>query len=488
VYQGAGRSALSEALRARRVPALSGGGMATHEAEARAFATHPPRATLRTLLTLAWPIVVSRATQVVVGIADAVMVSHLGEAALAATTTGATNAFLLFILPMGIVFVVASFSSQLFGGGDPGAARRYGWYGLAVAGGAALLALLLIPAVPWVLGQFSYAEDVRRLMTEYLAIRLLSAGAVVGQEALASYYGGLGNTRLPMRASVVAMVLNVAGNWVLIDGHLGAPALGVRGAALASALASWCAFAGLAAIFVWVRRPAARVRLRAAELLRLLRFGLPSGLNWFLEFLAYAFFVNVVVAGLGTTSLAALMAVIQVNSVAFMPAFGLASAGAILVGQAIGAGRKDAVPRTVALTYGVACGWQVLAGIAYLAAPELILSPFARDPASAEALVAAGRGMLVLSAAWQIFDAGAATLGEALRAAGDTAFMLWSRVVVAWAVFAPGSWISARVLGAGERVAVGWLVLYIAVLALVLLLRFQSGAWRRIELVPGAPA
>ena len=87
----------------------------------------------RTLVALAWPIVISRSAQVVVGICDAVMVSHLGPSALAATTAGALNAYALFILPMGTVFVVASFSSQLHGAGDPGGARRYGWYGLALA-------------------------------------------------------------------------------------------------------------------------------------------------------------------------------------------------------------------------------------------------------------------------------------------------------------------------------------------------------------------
>jgi Na+-driven multidrug efflux pump len=106
---------------------------------------------LRTLLALAWPIVVSRSAQVVVGISDAVMVSHLGPAAVAATTAGALNAMTLFILPMGTVFVVASFSSQLCGAGDAPGARRYGWYGLAVAAatqGACLLGLLALgPAV-----------------------------------------------------------------------------------------------------------------------------------------------------------------------------------------------------------------------------------------------------------------------------------------------------------------------------------------------------
>ena len=319
---------------------------------ATALAAEQASAVLRTLARLAWPIVVSRATQVVVGLSDAVMVAHLGPPSLAATTTGATNSYAAFILPMGVVFVVASFSSQLAGMGDRAGARRYGWYGLAVAAATELAVVAALPLVPAALAALPYAPDVRALLADYLRVRLLGAGAAVGIEALASYYGGLGNTRLPMRASVAAMLLNVAGNWLLIDGHLGAPALGVRGSALASVAATTIAFAGLVAVFVAQGRRQGTPRpLALAELGRLLRFGLPSGFNWFFEFLAYAFFVNVIVTGLGTTSLAALMAVIQLNSVAFMPAFGIASAGAILVGQAIGAARRDAVPRLVLLTF-----------------------------------------------------------------------------------------------------------------------------------------
>jgi MATE family multidrug resistance protein len=91
--------------------------------------------------------------------------------------------------------------------------------------------------------------------------------------------------------------------------------------------------------------------------------------------------------------------------------------------------------------------------------------------------------MLLLSVGWQLFDAAASVLAEALRAAGDTAFTMWVRVAIAWAFFAPGSWISVRVLGGGDAAAVGWLVAYLALLAVVLFLRFRSGAWRRIVLV-----
>jgi len=132
-----------------------------------------------------------------------------------------------------------------------------------------------------------------------------------------------------MVASVLAMLLNVLGNWLLIGGELGCPALGVKGAALASSCPPASPSCSCSAGFGGATAAAAAARGEAHwhELWRTLWFGIPSGLNWFFEFLAFSFFVNVVVAGLGTTALAALMAVFQVNGVAFMPAFGIASAG-----------------------------------------------------------------------------------------------------------------------------------------------------------------
>jgi len=441
------------------------------------------QANVRSLLRLAGPIVVSRSAQTVVGLSDALMVAHLGGTALAATTTGAMNAFAFFILPMGTVFIVASFASQYFGKGDLAGARRYAWYGLAVAAATQVVAVAALPALPWIVGRLDFSPELAAQLEAYLAIRFLSSGAVVALEALANYYGGLGNTRLPMQMSLAAMALNVAGNWLLIDGHLGCPALGVRGAAWASVASTVVACAGLFAVFVAHGRREGRIvpRLHAGELWRTLRFGLPVGFNWFFEFAAFLFFFDVVVAGLGTTALAATMSVFQLNSVAFMPAFALASAGANIVGQANGAGQKDEVPRAVGLTFACAGSWQVLVGLVYLVAPRLAFAPFARGD-DAGALLDVGARMLMLSAAWQLFDAAATTLAESLRAAGDTAFTLWARTGLAWGVFAPGAWISVRWLGGGAVVALVWMLVYVGGLALALWLRFRAGAWRRFDL------
>lgn len=442
-----------------------------------------PTPSLRALLALAWPIVVSRSSQTVMGVSDAIMVAHLGQEALAATTTGAFNTFLVLIFPMGTMFIVSSFSAQLFGKGDVAGARRYGFYGLILAAVTQALCMGGIVATPWLLSHLDYDPKVRELMIGYLSVRLLSGGAAMGLEALSNYYGGIGNTRLPMVANVIAMALTLVGNYLFIDGHLGAPTLGVKGSALANLLSTLVGFLWLLGKFILDGKRLGVVvpKLSTRELWRMLRFGLPAGFNWFFEFFAFNFFVNVVVAGLGTSALAGMMSVLQINSVSFMPAFGLASAGAILVGQAIGAGHKDDVPRVMKLTFFTAGTWQALVGLSYLVMPAVLFAPFAQGP-DAKALMQVGVRMLMLSAAWQLFDAAVNTVAEALRAAGDTAFTMWARTVLGWLFFAPGSYVSVRVLGGNDVTAMAWVVTYMGLLAGVLYWRFRTGAWRRVEL------
>lgn len=452
-------------------------------------------ARLATLLSLAWPMVLARSTQAVIGFCDALMVAPLGEDALAATTTGAMNTFSIAILPMGVVFIVQSFAAQLTGKGDLVGARRYAWYGLILSALTAVFGLLAIPLVGPALGLLPFAPPVAELMTEYLGIRLLSLGAMVGTEALGNWFGGLGNTRIQMIAGVVAMVVNVALNWVFIFGHLGAPALGVAGAALASAIASYAGFAVVAFAFArgWggsrpARAGGRRLALARSELARVLRFGLPNGLNWFLEFAAFIVFINVVMADLGTAVLAAFMVVMSINSVSFMPAFGLSSSGAILAGQAIGAGRKDEVPGIWLLTARTTAAWQCAVGLTYLLAPALLISVFAPPDQDASRLIEVGTVLLAISTAWQLFDAVAITLSETLRAAGDTAWTLWARIVLAWIVFVPASLLAVYVFGGGHVAAMLCVAGYIAVLAVVFYWRFRSGRWRDIDLTGTTPA
>jgi MATE family multidrug resistance protein len=387
------------------------------------------------------------------------------------------------ILPTGIVFIVQSFAAQLRGRGDLAAVDRYAFYGLWLSLLAGAFALLCAPFIPALLAPLGYAPVVHQQMSTYLTIRLTSVAAAVGVEALGNWYGGLGDTRPAMIAGVTTMFANLIGNYALIEPRFGLPGFGAAGAAWASALASWLGFAVICARFVRERRarPKAPLGLELGEFRRMLRFGVPNGVNWFLEFSAFALFINVVVAHLGTTVLAAFNVVIQLNSISFMPAFGLASAGAIMVGEAIGRRAHGEVSAIVKLTAKLTCGFMGSVALVYIAFSGSLMSLFAKgDPGT---LVSAGAMMLSLSAIWQLFDAVQLTLGEALRAAGDTAWCMVVRIALAWLVFTPLAWVLVVKLDGGIHSVIASMVAYLGLLALTFSRRFMSGRWRDIDLV-----
>jgi MATE family multidrug resistance protein len=136
----------------------------------------------------------------------------------------------------------------------------------------------------------------------------------------------------------------------------------------------------------------------------------------------------------------------------------------------------------VRLTLGAAVAWQGFVGLFYVAFPGLLMKAFAGG-ADADQVALLGARMLMVSAAWQVFDATATTLAETLRAAGDTLFPMLARLLIAWLVFVPGAWLSVRHWGWSERGTTAWLVGYLGLLALALALRYRSGAWRRVQLI-----
>jgi MATE family multidrug resistance protein len=440
-------------------------------------------AQLRRLLALSWPVIVARATQSVIGFSDAFMVAPLGEESLAAVTTGALNTFSFIILPMGTSFILQSFTAQLRGRNELGAVRRYAWYGMMLALVAGLSAVCAIPLIPLAAHRLGYAPGVEHAMVTYMSIRFLSVGAVVGSEALGNWFGGLGNTRVAMISGATAMVVNVLGCYCLVLPRFGLPGFGVSGAGWASVVASWSGFVVVALAFrsESAQAPGDGGKLRMSEFVRVLRFGIPNGTNWFLEFAAFAIVLNLVAGHLGTTVLAALNVVIQVNSISFMPAWGVSAAGAILVGEAIGRRAQGEVWPLVRLTGAVAIGWMVTIGLLYLVAPAALIRLFASEESSD--LVAVGVTMLTVSAVWQIFDGIGITLSEALRAAGDTSWTMAARIALAWGIFVPLAWVAVLRRGGGVVVLMLAFVIHLALVAAALCWRFASGRWRDIELV-----
>lgn len=435
----------------------------------------PPSVQLGTLLQLAWPLMLMRAAQSVIGLTDALMVAPLGQRALAAVTTGALNVFTALMLPLGIVTLVQTFAAQMRGAGDEANARKHAWYGLIVAAFTGLIAWLAIPALGPIIAALQYPPELAAPMRTYLEIRMLGVPAVIGMEAIGAWYSGLGNTRVGFVAGLLTVVANIAGNYLLIEPRFGLPGYGVTGAAWASTLASCLGFLVAAIPFVLRAGHAPMMSglrgLRVRELMTLLRVGGPNGASWLLEFAAFTTSVTVVAGHLGTELLAAVNVAFQIYAIAFLPAFGLTSAGAILIGAAIGSARFEQVHACVRVTLRLTCGWMLAVSVVYWTLPGALVRPFGHVHASVFTI-------LTFMGFCQLADAFSMTIGEALRAAGDTAWCMRARIACGWLLFVPAVWATVFVFHGGVHALMGCMLAYAILQALAFAMRFASGAWR----------
>jgi MATE family multidrug resistance protein len=280
-----------------------------------------------------------------------------------------------------------------------------------------------------------------------------------------------------------ANLLNAWLNWVLMLGHLGVPPLGAEGSAWSTSVGRWALALGLLAAGWRELRPAilpvGAGTLRAGPLLRTLALGVPIGLQMLVE--VGAFGGITLMAGLfGSTALAGHEIALNVASLTFMVPLGVATAGAVLVGRAVGAGDmpRARTHAAAALLYGG--GFMAVSGAALVAVPRLIAGVYTLDPG---ALAVAG-ALLPIAGTFQLFDGTQAVAGAVLRGTGDTRVPLAANVAGFWGVGLPLGAALAFPLGGGPAGLWWGIVAGLAAVAALLLWRVRrrlSGSVARVD-------
>jgi MATE family multidrug resistance protein len=304
----------------------------------------------------------------------------------------------------------------------------------------------------------------------YFVPRALGAPLFLLQSGLTAWFQGRGDTRTPMKATLVANVINVVLDPILIFGLGPIPATGIAGA-------SWATVVGYGGSALVLARRAlvlgggARAVDRAA-LSAILRVGLPVGTHFVLDVAAWAVFASVL-ARVGEVDLAAHVLVIRIVMVSFLPGHAVGEATGVIVGQALGAGRPARARGAWLAGTRIAVALMAACGAVFTIAPGLLVGVFGPAPEVAEL----ARRLLLVAAGFQVFDA-IATVGLlTLTGAGDTRFTMVVSVLVAWAVKLPAG--VGLALGAGMGVIGAWLglTLEIFVVALLVTVRLLGGAW-----------
>jgi len=441
---------------------------------------NPPRSLfdeLTAMLRLALPLVGANLLQMAVFAIDVVFVARLGPAALAASSLSVAVFGMLMWSLSGLVGAASPLIAAELGRRAHAVrevrrtVRMAGWVGVLAALVGMGACLLGGPAKR----QTGQDPEIVALAEPFLRVLMWAAVPVVVASLLRTVVSTLGRPGVATWITALAVVVNGAGNWVFVFGHLGMPALGLTGSALSSVVTS-CMMVLAYGLVIRSDRRLRRYRLLGrwwrAEWVRfldVLRIGLPICATIVAEaglFNGAAFLMG----RIGEVELAAHTIALQFASIAFQVPFGIAQAATIRVGLAYGAGDHAAIARAgrVALLLGV--GFMTTTAVAMLVAPRAILSLYVDPDAPGNAvMVAFAVQYMAVAAAFQLFD-GAQTVGQGvLRGLQDT------RVPMAVALF--GYWVpglgSAIVLGlytplAGLGVWIGLMAGLVVVAGLIL--------------------
>jgi MATE family multidrug resistance protein len=444
------------------------------------------RGSLRELLQLGWPIVLAQLSTTLMGVIDSAFVGRLGAAELAAVAFANIWIWTLFSLFLGSASAVQTFVAQAQGSGDERRAGSWAWQGLfGIVPPTALAALGAYAATPVLLPELlrlvGSAPELVEPAVAYLRPRALGMVALGAIFVWNGFFRGVGMTWVPLAVGLVANVVNAVADYALIFGELGAPRLGIAGAAIATAAAECLDAALLIAI---ATHPRIRARFgtgphapAARSFVRLVRTGLPIGAQWVFDALSFAVF-TLLLASLNAASVAASHAFIMIVNVSFMVCLGVSGATQTLVGRALGGGEPELAVR--ALRHGLWVGVSISSAlaVALTAIPETLMRIFTDDPD----VLALGVGVLRLGAIFQLLDAIHIVVMGALRGAGDTFWPAAWQTLLAWGVFVPGAWLFGVHLGHGLTGAYLGGTLYVALLAGGLAWRFASGKWRHLQI------
>ncbi len=402
------------------------------------------------MVTLATPVVVAEIGWVAMGLVDTLMVGPLGPEAIGAVGIGSSVFIGVVIFAMGVLLGLDTLVSHAYGAGRLDECHRWLVHGTVLSLVVAFPVTLLLLALSGLLGGWGLDPTVLRLTRPYLDVVLWSVLPLLFYATFRRYLQGMGVVRPVMIALVTANITNVIVNWVLIYGKLGAPAMGVRGAAWATVLSRVAMAAYLFLVIVQRergRRPGlfeTPLAIEWAWMRRLLSLGVPAASQITLEVGVFA--ASTALAGrLAPIALAAHQIAINIAALSFMVPLGVSSAGAVRVGHAVG--RRDAAGAEragwTALILGA--GFMACTAAAFILIPRVLMGAFTRD----EGVLQLGVSLLAVAAIFQLFDGIQGVATGILRGLGDTRTpMLWN-LVGHWFIGLPSGYALCFALGRG---------------------------------------
>ncbi|QSQ09726.1 putative FMN/FAD exporter YeeO [Koleobacter methoxysyntrophicus] len=434
------------------------------------------------ILYLAWPAIAEQALLTITQIVDMAMVGRLGADAVAAVGFSMQPLFFGMAIFASLGVGAVALISRFVGANEHKKASKV----LGQAVNMSIFLGLLYALVIFFLSEkiiiFLGGEpSVVSLGSSYL--KLISPGLVfmLLSFVMTSAMRGAGDTLIPMKVNVLVNVLNVAGNYILIFGKMGFPALGVDGAAISTSISR---FVGMIITLVVLFRGKSRIRINTGDfypfklplVTRILNIGIPSSMEQLAMRIAFIFFVKIV-ASLGTVAYAAHQIAINAEAISYMPGFGLAMAATTLVGQNLGAKKPKRAEISGYESLKIGIFIMGFMGIVIFLFPNYLMAIYTSDPE----IIKLGSVCLRISALGQIPMATFMVVSGGLRGAGDTRFIFYVTLISTWVIRIFFSYFIVIKLGLGLFAAWWAMVLDWSIRGFLVLWRFKQGEWKNIR-------
>jgi MATE family multidrug resistance protein len=401
------------------------------------------------------------------GVVDTIMVARLGSAAIGAVSIGGILFETLAIFGIGLLLGLDTLVSQAWGAGRPEDCDRSVWQGLYLAAAVAPVLMAAMQFFPPLMKAVKVHVDVLALAVPYLHTMTWSLPSLFVYAALRRYLQGMSLVRPVMIALITANLVNVAGNALLI------PHFGVEGAGWATCGAR-VYMAGFLAAHAVKRRPHLLTppAVDFRRIRELLRLGFPAACQILFEIGVFAM-ATVLAGKLTPDALAAHHVVLNIVATTFMIPLGVSSAGAVLVGQAIGRHDPTSARHSGSLAIAFGAAFMLTMAVLFLTAPRLLLGVFT-DNGDVLALAVP---LLMIAAAFQIFDGMQVVTTGVLRGAGNTRTPMLANLMGHWLLGLPAGYVLCFIFGFGVNGL--WMGLS---LGLIVVGSFLLTAWRGTRL------
>jgi multidrug resistance protein, MATE family len=444
----------------------------------------------RDVLAISLPLVASMGSITLMQFTDRIFLAGYSMDAISAALPAGIVSFTAISFFMGVANYVNAFIAQYTGAGAFNRVGASVWQGIYFSLFAAVfLASLYFISGP-VFDLIGHSPHVRTLEVRYFNILTLGAGLVVMGSALSCFYTGRGLTWAVMLVNLAGTAVNIPLDYCLINGIGPFPRLGIVGAGIATVTA-YGVIVAILSLLIFSRANRNHFKTWSARAFdrklfgRLMRYGVPSGVQFFLEISGFTFFVQML-GRLGDIQLAASNIVLSIESLSFMPMIGFHVGNATLVGQAIGNGTPQ--DGTVATGNALRITMLYMAAIAsvFVFMPEPLLHLFRmQNQEAAQYAEIMGLGVILLRfvAVFCLFDSLNLIFSGAIKGAGDTRFIMWTIAAMSLGLMIIPTYLAVAVFHAGIYTVWTIATLYVCALGLAFMLRYRQGKWKEMRVI-----